>query len=95
MQNSIHIYKKNNDLKEEDSKETEKQIKQKYLALSAELDCLGSLLKAEKSKAEHIYKDPVIDEILAISSHYKTDPILLTSICRFALKLFTLKEMQI
>ncbi len=46
----MHIYKKNNDLKDEDSKDTEDQIKQKYLTLAAEIDALGGLLEAELNK---------------------------------------------
>ena len=45
---SIHIYKKNNDLKDEDSKDTEELLKKKYLTLAAEIDCLGGLLEAER-----------------------------------------------
>ena len=81
---SIHIYKKNNDLKDEDSKDTEEKVKQKYLTLAAEIDCLGGMLEAERSKREPILKDPLLDEMLQIASHYKTDPVLLTSICKFA-----------
>jgi hypothetical protein len=42
----MHIYKKNNDLKDEDSKDTEEKLKRKYLTLAAEIDCLGGLLEA-------------------------------------------------
>lgn len=60
----MHIYKKNNDLKDEDSKETEEKIILKYKTLAAEIDCLGGLLEADKTKRESIIKDAVIDEML-------------------------------
>lgn len=46
----MHVYKKNNDLKDEDSKDTEERVKQKYLTLAAEIDSLGGLLEAEREK---------------------------------------------
>jgi hypothetical protein len=47
----MNIYKHNNDLKEKDSKETEEEIKKKYLILAAEIDCLGGLLNSD---AKHL-----------------------------------------
>jgi hypothetical protein len=60
----MHIYKKNNELKEEDSKDTEEKLKVKYLTLAAEIDCLGGLIEADKQKREIIIKDPLIEEML-------------------------------
>lgn len=90
----MHIYKKNNDLKDEGSKDTEDKLKKKYLTLAAEIDCLGGLLEADLAKREAIIKDQIIDEMLQITSHYKTDPVLLTSICKFAKQLFTREEIK-
>lgn len=57
IRQSMHIYKKNNDLKDEDSKDTEDQIKAKYLTLAAEIDALGGLLEAEWNKRVQIIND--------------------------------------
>ena len=46
----MHVYKKNNDLKDEDSKDTEEIVKKKYLTLAAEIDALGGLLEGERNK---------------------------------------------
>lgn len=46
----MHIYKKNNDLKDEDSKDTEEKVKLKYLTLAAEIDALGGLLESDRAK---------------------------------------------
>lgn len=91
---AMYVYKKNNDLKEEDSKETDEMIKLKYLTLAAEIDCLGALLEAEKQKREGIIKDQLLDDMLQIASHYKTDPVLLTSICKFAKQFFSRDEIR-
>jgi len=40
------IYKKNNDLTENESKDQEKTLPKKYITLAAEIDSLGSLLKS-------------------------------------------------
>lgn len=81
-------------MKDEDSKDTEKDLKQKYLTLAAEIDALGGLLEAERSKREPIIRDPLLDEMLQIASHFKTDPVLLTAICKFARQLFSRPEMK-
>ena len=65
----------------------------KYLTLAAEINCLGGLLEASPEKRLFIIKDPVVDDLLSIISHYKTDPVLLSSICRFAKQLFSRKEL--
>ena len=39
-------------------------------------------------------KDPLLDELLQITSHYKTDPVLLTAICKFAKQLFSREELK-
>jgi|LauGreDrversion4_2_1035121.scaffolds.fasta_scaffold565469_3 hypothetical protein len=80
----MQIYKKFNDLKAPDSKEIESKVKLKYLNLAAEINCLGGLLEANQQKRKIIVEDPLIDDLLQITSHYKTDPVLLTSICHFA-----------
>ena len=61
---AMHIYKKNNDLKDEESKDTEEKLKLKYLTLAAEIDCLGGLLEAERSRRDAIIKDTLIDDML-------------------------------
>jgi hypothetical protein len=80
----MYIYKNVNDLKDEDSKDTDADVRLKYLTLAAEIDCLGGLLEADKTRREQIIKESLLDELLQIASHYKTDPVLLTSICKFA-----------
>lgn len=97
------IYKKNNDLREENSKDTEDKIKVRYLILAAEIDCLGGFLNSSKEKRESYYKErkdnntqllSTVDDLLSITAHYKTDPVLLTSICNFGRKLFSLPEIK-
>ncbi len=53
----MHIYKKNNDLKDEDSKDTEEKVKLKYLTIAAEIDALGGLLEGDRNKRVYIVND--------------------------------------
>ncbi len=91
----MQIYKKFNDLKAPDSKEIESKVKLKYLNLAAEINCLGGLLEANQQKRKIIVEDPLIDDLLQITSHYKTDPVLLTSICHFARQYFSREEIRV
>ena len=57
---------------------------------------LGSLLNSDKKENRmKILEDTVVHELISIMSHEKTDPILLTSICRFALQLFKTDEVRL
>lgn len=89
----MQLYKKYNDLRAasstagdngSESRETEARVRLKYRTLAAEIATLGGLLEAEEERRRPIVSDPVIDDLLQIISHYKTDPILLTAICNFA-----------
>lgn len=90
----MHVYKKNNDIKDEDSKDTEEKVKLKYLTVSAEIVSLWGLLEADRSKRQSIINDNLSQEMLQISSHYKTDPVLLASLCRYAKQLFSREELK-
>jgi len=41
-----------------------------------------------------ILEETVVIELVDIMSHEKTDPILLTAVCRFALNLFSTEEVR-
>ncbi len=62
------------------------------MTLAAEISCLGGLLNASIEKRSTIIKEQVIDDLLSIISHYKTDPVLLASVCRFAKQIFSRPE---
>jgi hypothetical protein len=62
--------------------------------LSVEIDCFGGLLEADRTIRENLVKDPLIDELLQVTSHFQTDPVLLTSICKFAKALFSREEIR-
>lgn len=94
VKQAINFYKKWNDLKADDSSETEAHVKLRYLTLAAEINCLGGLLEARIELRKDIVYDPLIEDLLMITSHYKTDPVLLTAICKFARQLFSREEVR-
>ena len=51
-------------------------------------------MQAEKAKREDIIRETLLDDIVQITSHYKTDPVLLAAICRFARQLFSREELK-
>lgn len=67
-----------------------------YQTFAAEITTLGSLLNAESDLRMVLLNDyeTVVQDILVIMSHRKTDPILLTAICKFCLNLFNVKEIR-
>lgn len=71
-------------MRDENAKDNNETVKLKYFTIAAEIDCLGALLEAEEVKRAIIINNPMIDELLRITSHHRTDPVLLTSICKFA-----------
>ena len=66
----------------------------KYQTLGDEIIALGGLLNGSGEKRINIILDPVILNIVNIMSHPKTDPILLTAVCKFALDLFECDELR-
>jgi hypothetical protein len=56
----------------------------KYRTLAAEISCLSAFLPVQLA----IGRDSTVDDLLGMLAHYKTDPILLTSLCNFARLLF-------
>lgn len=62
--------------------------------MSVEIDCFSGLLEADRNQRENLVKDPLVDELLQITSHFQTDPVLLTSICQFAKSLFLRDEIK-
>lgn len=42
-----------------------------------------------------ILEEPIVVDLIEIMSHEKTDPLLLTAICRFALNLFSTNEVRL
>lgn len=93
---SLNIYKKNNSLFDESSQETVEQQMLKYQTLAAEIRCLGGLLQAGPgNRASILEKEKqVVLDLIQIMRHPKTDPILLTAICTFALDLFECDELR-
>ena len=95
IKNSMIIYNKNNNLQDGDGAENEETEKRKFYTLAAEINCLGALLKAEKTKRTEItLKQDIIENLLAVTSHHMTDPILLTSINIFAKRLLEVEEVK-
>ena len=66
----------------------------KYQTLAAEITALGGLLQGNENKRACIIDDPIVLDIINFMSHSKTDPILLTSVCTFALDLFECRELR-
>ena len=66
----------------------------KYQTLANEIIALGGLLNGAGKKRINIILDDVILDIINIMSHSKTDPILLTAVCKFALDLFECDELR-
>jgi len=64
------------------------------VTLGAEINCLAGLLEADQPRRESIINDPLLDDLVQITSHYMTDPVLLASICRFAKQLFSREEVK-
>jgi len=64
----------------------------KYQVFSAQITALGSFFNASNRKS--FLDHPIIKDILQILSHHKTDPILLTAVCKFALNLFKQNELK-
>ena len=88
-------YNKNNNLQEGDSIDNEETEKKKFYTLAAEIATFGALLQADKSKrSEILNKQEIIDNLLAVTAHHQTDPVLLTSICVFAKRLLEVHEVK-
>jgi len=94
IRKSLTIYKKNNSLFEDHSPDAIEQQMLKYQTLANEIIALGGLLNGAEKKRINIILDPVILDIVNIMSHSKTDPILLTAVCKFALDLFECDELR-
>ena len=95
VNNSLAIYRKNNDLKDEEAKDTNDTLILKYRTLSAEIDTLGGLLNAEQSKRVVLLTpSDMVENLLAITGHPKTDPVLLAAICRFAKQVLSRNEIK-
>ena len=73
-------------------KSNDQLIRLKYLTLGDEITCLAGLLEANTHKREVILKDGLVDDLLQVLSHYKTDPVLLTAVCKFAKQFFSRPE---
>jgi hypothetical protein len=91
------IYKKTNDLRDLTSgaspdKSNDQLIRTKYLTLSDEITCLAGLLEASEDRRVAIIRDALVDDILQVLSHYKTDPVLLRAVCKFARQYFSRPE---
>ena len=56
----------------------EKEIQQ-YKIFSAQIELIGSLLKADQSNK--ILFEPLVEDLHLIVSYNKTDPLLLTAVC--------------
>lgn len=51
------------------------------------------MLEAEPEKRQVIVRESqVVDDLLGITAHYKTDPVLLAAVCSFARQLFSRPE---
>jgi len=62
--------------------------------LAAEITTLGGLLLSKSQNRLLILNDPVVLDLIAIMGHEKTDPILLTAVCTFALDLFECPQLR-
>ena len=80
---------------DENNKETIEQQQLKYQTLAAEIIAIGGLLQSSKeANRRKIIEEPSVLELMCITSHESTDPILLTAICRMALDLFETDEIK-
>jgi hypothetical protein len=50
------------------------------------------LLEGIEDRRIAIIRDALVDDILQVLSHYKTDPILLRAVCKFARQYFSRPE---
>ena len=66
----------------------------KYNTLAAEITTLGGLMNAGGTNRAKILNDTVVLDLLSISGHTKTDPILLRAICTFAYDVFESDEIM-
>jgi hypothetical protein len=48
----------------------------------------------DPKKCSDILENPLIDDLLSILKHYKTDPVLLTALCKFAKAFFSCEEIK-
>lgn len=96
IRKSLNVYKKTQSLVDEHSKVSAEQQKLKYQTFAAEIVTLGALLKSQRSENRmKILEEVVVIELIDIMSHERTDPLLLTAICRFALDLFQTNEVRL
>ena len=67
-----------------------------YQTFAAEITTFGSLLNAGRDLRQVILNDyeTIIQDILAIMGHRKTDPILLSAVSKFCLDLFKVEEIR-
>jgi hypothetical protein len=45
---------------------------------------MAGLLESTEDRRVAIIRDALVDDILQVLSHYKTDPVLLRAVCKFA-----------
>lgn len=90
------VYKKNHSLVEDTKAVPVLDQMYMYETFAAEITTLGSLLNADSDLRMVLLNDyeTVVQDILLIMSHRKTDPILLTAICTFCLNLFEVDEIR-
>ena len=81
---TYYTYKKDNDLKSTHGQESREVIVRNFKVFSGQIELLASLLNAKNHEREQILCETLVTDLLIVISHYKTDPLLLTSICYLA-----------
>jgi hypothetical protein len=89
LKQTYFVYKKTNDLNSTSTTgESADQILFKYKTFAAQIDCLGSMLNSERKDRDSIIleQDQIVFYLMTVTQNFKTDPILLTAICKLTLK---------
>jgi len=59
----------------------------RYKTFAAQIECLAALLSADKKeRAEILFEDELVFQLMTITQNFKTDPVLLTAVCSLTLK---------
>ena len=89
IKTTFYNYKKHNDIVSASGQESNDVIVKNFKLFSGQIELLASLLYAGEKESELILSEGLVMELLNVINHFKTDPLLLTSVCYLALMILT------
>ena len=94
IKTTFYNYKKHNDIVSASGQESNDVIVKNFKLFSGQIELLASLLYAKEKESELILSEGLVMELLNVINHFKTDPLLLTSVCYLALMILTRESVR-